>query len=385
MPPVVAPTDLRADLGPWVIRGAGLAIGVALVVTVGMLLVAAGKVLLLLFLSILLASALEPMVGGFRNRVGLGRGATILLVYLSFFAVVLAFALIVVPGAVAQAERIAGSLPPLLEQARTWAAGLRPGALSTSLTALIDAAGGVLAPAPPPDSDVVVQAGLTVAEVAVSIATLLAIVYFWLVEHARLQRYLLAFVPLERRAGTRDAWNEIETRLGLWVRGQLILMGTMGVATGIAYTALGVPSALLLALIAALTEAIPIVGPLLGAIPAILVAATVSPQLALVVAGVYVVLQIIEGNVLVPMVMRNSVGISPLLVLLSLLVGAAVGGFAGAFLAVPVVASIELVLARLQARDVPVAQDTAAIESQDDENAGDAAGLPDGISSVVVD
>ncbi len=227
-----------------------------------------------------------------------------------------------------------------------------------------------------------VKAGLTVAEVAVSIATVLAIVYFWLVEHARLQRYLLAFVPLERRAGSRDAWNEIETRLGLWVRGQLILMGTMGAATGIAYTVLGVPSALLLALIAALTEAIPIVGPLLGAIPAVLVAATVSPQLALVVAGVYVVLQLIEGNVLVPMVMRNSVGISPLLVLLSLLVGAAVGGFLGAFLAVPVVASIELALTRLQARDVPVAQDTASIENQDDVSDQDAKGLPDGISGA---
>ncbi len=99
------------------------------------------------------------------------------------------------------------------------------------------------------------------------------------------------------------------------------------------------------------------------------------------VAGVYVVLQVIEGNVLVPMVMRNSVGISPLLVLLSLLVGAAVGGFIGAFLAVPVVASIELALTRLQARDVPVAQDTASIESEES-TSDDATGLPDGISSA---
>ena len=95
------------------------------------------------------------------------------------------------------------------------------------------------------------------------------------------------------------------------------------------------PGALLLGLIAALTEAIPIVGPLLGAIPAVLVATTVSPELALIVAGVYIVLQLIEGSVLVPLVMRNTVGISPLLVLLSVLVGAAVGGFIGALLAVP--------------------------------------------------
>ena len=122
-------------------------------------------------------------------------------------------------------------------------------------------------------------------------------------------------------------------------------------ATGIAYTLLGLPGALLLALIAALAEAIPIIGPLLGAIPAVLVAATVSPELAVIVAGVYIVIQLVEGSVLVPMVMRNTIGLSPLLVLLSLLVGAAVGGLVGAFLAVPIVASIEIVLARLQARE----------------------------------
>ena len=158
----------------------------------------------------------------------------------------------------------------------------------------------------------------------------------------------------------------METRLGLWVRGQLILMGAMGVSTGIAYSLLGLPGALILGLIAALFEAIPIVGPLLGAIPAILVATTVSPQLALVVAGVYVVIQLIEGSVLVPLVMRNTIGISPLLVLVSLLVGGAAGGLVGAFLAVPVAAAIEIALSRLQAREVPVAEDPGAIETPDE-------------------
>jgi predicted PurR-regulated permease PerM len=105
----------------------------------------------------------------------------------------------------------------------------------------------------------------------------------------------------------------------------------------------GVPAALLLGLFAALAEAIPIVGPLIGAIPAVLVAATVSPQLALVVAGVYLVLQIIEGNVLVLIVMRNTIGISPFLVIISVLIGGAAGGFAGALLAVPIAAVGEIV------------------------------------------
>ena len=191
--------------------------------------------------------------------------------------------------------------------------------------------------------------------------------YFWLTEHARLQRYALAFVPQPRRKRARDVWNAAETRLGMWVRGQLILMGTIGIGTAVAYTLLGVPAGILLGLIAALAEAIPIVGPLLGAIPAVLVAATVSPELALAVAGVYLVLQLIEGNVLVPLVMRNTTGISPFLVILSVLVGGAAGGFIGALLAVPIAAAGEVIIEGLQAREVPVAQDPTSTEKTDDE------------------
>lgn len=344
----------------------GLALGALLVYGLVQLGILARSVLLLLFVSILLASALEPMVGWLRQRIRLGRRGTILIVYLAFFVVVLGLAFVVVPAAINQGQRIVASLPAFFDQVREWAGHLRPVALSRSIRALVDSVAEIFAPAPPPAPEVVVKVGTAVAEAAVFLFTLLAIVFFWLVEHARLQRYTLAFLPAERRAGARRAWNEVETRLGLWVRGQLILMGTMGLATGIAYTLLGLPGALLLGLIAALTEAIPIVGPLLGAIPAILVAATVSPQLALVVAAIYLVLQLVEGNVLVPLVMRNTIGISPLLVLFSLLVGGAVGGLLGAFLAVPIAASIEIVLSHLQARDTPVAQDPAAIASPDE-------------------
>ena len=358
---------MRQDLTPWTIRGMGLAIGVAIVVAVIALAFAAGGVLVLLFVAILLASALEPMVGLIRDRLPLGRGATILIVYATFFVTVVALAFIVVPKAISQGQDIVANMPAFLDSVRSWASTLRPAILGRSVTELADSVGSVISQSTTPDPDQMVEVGAAAAEAVVSLATLLTIVYFWLVQHARLQRYLLAFIPAERRAGARDAWNEVETRLGLWVRGQLILMGTMGVATGVAYTVLGLPGALLLALIAALAEAIPIIGPLLGAIPAVLVAATLSPELAVVVAGVYVVIQLVEGSVLVPMVMRNTIGLSPLLVLLSLLVGAAVGGLVGAFLAVPIVASVEIVLARLQARESPVAQDPAAIETPDEE------------------
>jgi predicted PurR-regulated permease PerM len=369
---------MRSDITAWAIRGMGLAAGALIVFGLIQLGIAAANVLLLLFLSVLLASALEPMIGWLRERLRMGRVGTILVVYLAFFIVAIGMAFVVVPAAVNQGQRILAELPAFFDQVRLWAEDLRPVALSTSITALVDSVAEIFAPAPPPSPGEVVEVGTAVAEAALFLFTMLAIVFFWLVEHARLQRYSLAFLPADRRAGARNAWNEIETRLGLWVRGQLILMGFMGVTTGVAYTLLGLPGALLLGLIAALTEAIPIVGPLLGAIPAILVAATVSPELALVVALIYVVLQLIEGNVLVPIVMRNTIGISPLLVLFSLLVGAEVGGLLGAFLAVPIAASIEIVLSRLQARETPVAQDPAAIESPDEDTTeGYERSLPD--------
>jgi len=358
---------MRSEIPLWTLRGIGLALGFLLVYTLVQIGIAAAGVLLLVFVAVLLAAGLEPMLGWLRARLPVvGRAGTIIVVYVTFFVTVVGLAFVVVPAAIGQAERIIQDLPPFFAEARAWAENVRPAALATSLTALIDSVASGLKPPEAPNPDDVVEVGTTVAELVITLATLLTIVFFWLVERPRLQRYVLAFLPQDSRAGARSVWNDVEIRLGLWVRGQLTLMASIGVMTGIAYTLLGVPGALLLALIAAITEAIPIIGPLLGAIPAVLVAATVSPELALIVAGIYVILQFIEGNVLVPIVMRHAVGISPLLVLTSLLIGAAAGGFIGALLAVPIAASVEIILQRLQAREAPVAQDPSSIETEED-------------------
>jgi predicted PurR-regulated permease PerM len=363
---------IDGGLGRSIVRGAGFAIGVALVLLIAVVGLAAINVLVLVFVAVILASGLQPIVAWLRSHLHVGRGPAILLVYSAFLVIVVGLVLVVVPAAVTQLDRTLQSLPPFFERARAWAAILRPAALAQSVGALIDTASHTLQPAAPPQPGQVVQVGLTVAEAITSVLTLLTVVYFWLTEQARLQRYVLAFVPETRRARARDVWNSAETRLGMWVRGQLILMAAIGVAAAIAYTVLGVPAGVLLGLFAAIAEAIPIVGPLIGAIPAVLIAATISPELALAVAGVYGVLQIIEGNVLVPLVMRNTVGISPFLVILSVLIGAAAGGFVGALLAVPIAATAEVLIEGLQAREIPVAQDAAAIErTEDADNAPD--------------
>ena len=368
---------LRGLLVGWTARGAGLAIGAGGVFLLASLFASALSVLALVFIAVLLATALEPFIGWVRARAPfIPRGPVILGVYLAFFATVAAFCIFVVPIAAGQANQAIQRIPKLLDDADAWAATVQQEQLRETVQSLVDAARArmsVNAPSP----DTVVQVGLTAAEALAAVGTTLAIVFFWLVGHARLQRYALAFVPLDRRGGVRRAWNDIEGRLGRWFRGQLVLMGAVGVMCGIAFLFLGLPSALLLALIAALCEGIPMVGPLLGAVPASLAAVTVSPELLVAVLVVMAVIQFIENNVLVPVVMRNSIGLSPLIVTVSLLMGAAAGGLLGAVVAVPIAAAIEVVLGRLQDREVPVAQDIGGADSADLANDEVEEALPD--------
>lgn len=350
----------RDEVGRWFSRGMGFAGGGLLAYGIVNGFIAASSVVLLFFFALLLASALEPLVGGLRNRLPVARGAALLLVYAAFFATVLVLVLLVIPGALNQIGDLTVALPDALQRAKDASQNLQPDTLRRSLGAIIDAAIAALKPGPAPRAGQVVSEGLAVGSIVASAATILTLVYFWMTERPRLQRFALSFLQPERRGGAREAWNAVELRLGNWVRGQLTLMAILAVTTGVAYSVLGLPSALLLALIAGLAEAVPIVGPALGVVPAILVALAMKPEVLPLVVIAYVVIQIVESNVLVPIVMRNSVGVSPLLIILSLLVGTALGGFFGAFVAVPFIAGLEAVLERLQDREVPVAEDSAA-------------------------
>ena len=356
----------RDEVAAWFSRGVGFVGGGLVAYGIVNGFIGASSVVLLFFAALLLASALQPLVAWLRTKLPIARGAALLLVYAAFFATVLVMALLVIPGALDQVGDLAVALPHALQRAKDAIQNLEPDALRRSLGAIIDAAITALRPGPAPVAGQVVSEGLAIANIFASAVTILTLVYFWMTERARLQRFTLSFLRPERRGGTREAWNAVELRLGNWVRGQLTLMAVLAVTTGIAYTVLGLPSALLLALIAGIAEAVPIVGPALGVGPAVLVAIAIKPEVLLPVVIAYVVIQVVESNVLVPIVMRNAIGVSPLLIILSLLVGTALGGLFGALVAVPVVASLEAILERLQDRVVPVGEDSAAARQTTD-------------------
>ena len=350
----------RTEAVTWFARGVGLACGALLVLTIAEGAIGAAKVLLLVFLSVLLGSALSPLVDRIRGTLPVGRPAAILLLYASFLATIVVGGFILAPLLMDQAGRLAAQVPAVFDRLKSWSAGLQPHELASSVGGLIASAQNLIKDGQSGGQGVLVNAGLTVADVVISVVTILALVFFWLTERQRLQRFALSYLPAERRPGVREGWNIVEIRLGNWVRGQLILMVALGVATGVAYSIMGLPAAPLLGLIAGLAEVIPLVGPAIGVAPALLMAAAFRPDLILVVLVVYVIIQLVESNVLVPVVMRNAVGVSPFLLSVSLLIGGALGGLIGALIAVPIVAAAEAILERLQDRDMPVTQDAAS-------------------------
>jgi predicted PurR-regulated permease PerM len=124
-------------------------------------------------------------------------------------------------------------------------------------------------------------------------------------------------------------------------------MIVIGVLTGTATAFLGLPAPVLLGVLAGLTEMIPIVGPIIGAVPAVLLGFTISPYYPLLVAAVYLAIQQIEAHTLVPLVMRQAVGLPALLVVLALAAGAALGGVGGAIVAVPLAFAAQVVVLRV--------------------------------------
>ena len=368
--------DLRADGARWFARGMGFLAGGLVVYGLVQGMLAASNAMLLVFIAFLLAAGLEPLIERLRSGLPLPRGAAVLIAYVLILFAGIGVGLAVVPGAIDQGAALAAALPETLDRARGWTSQLEPPALAKGAQALIGNIESLIRPAPPKPA-AVVAASLTVADALFSIVTVLTLVYFWVVERSRLQRFALSFLPADRRPGARDAWNDIEARLGGWVRGQLTLMIVVGVLTGLAYGIIGVPSAPLLGMIAGLTEAIPIVGPLLGAIPAVLLTVTFLPDALPWVLLAYALIHLGESNILVPRIMRNAVGISPFLIIVSLLIGGALAGLMGALVAVPATAAIVAVLERLQDRDVPIPQDAgAATPAASDETAPSSTSAP---------
>lgn len=177
----------------------------------------------------------------------------------------------------------------------------------------------------------------------ISWVSVLVVTVYMLLDKEKLEDYATSFFG-ERQDHVRKLLSKIEDKLGAWLRGQAVLSAAVGVLVYLGLVVLGVEFALPLAIIAGLLEVVPVIGPIISAIPAILIGLTVSPLFAVAIGALYLVVQQLESHVIVPQLMKRAVGLNPLLVILAVSVGGRLLGVAGALLAVPIAVVILLVI-----------------------------------------
>jgi predicted PurR-regulated permease PerM len=175
--------------------------------------------------------------------------------------------------------------------------------------------------------------------------------FYFAVQETGVDDILRVVTPPEHQAYVQGLWKRTQDKIGKWMQGQLLLGVLIGVLTYIGLTILDVPYALMLALCAGLFELIPVFGPTLSAVPAVAVAFVhAGPTLAILVVGLYIILQQFENHLLYPLVVTKVVGVPPLLVIVGIIVGAKLAGFLGVILAVPMSALLLELVNDLQAQ-----------------------------------
>jgi predicted PurR-regulated permease PerM len=319
---------------------------------------AAREALMLIYVSALIAMGFSPLVRVIeRPRKAGGRGRVprvlaILVIYLAVIGVIVMIGFIVLPPLVDQASTLWSNLPQyfnrfqnllvryklvarpvtLEEAVQSAPAGSGGNAVATVLLAFWGVVGGLF-----------------------GVVTVLILSFYLLIEAEALFKYITRFVPDEHRAHFATAAREIVSKVSAWLRAQFILAGVMGVFAAVGLGLMGEPYFYVVALIAAIGETIPIVGPIIGGVTAVVVAITVSPKLALMVGAYFLVLHQLEANVLVPKIMERRVGVSPVTVMAALLIGGALWGLMGAILAIPTAAILSVIVEELaNTSDTPI-------------------------------
>ncbi len=171
--------------------------------------------------------------------------------------------------------------------------------------------------------------------------------FYFLLEERLLQSFVGKFFETSRARKIVVTVRKIEARMGAWMRAELILMTIIGALVYVGLSVLGIKFALSLAVLAGLLEIVPIIGPIIATVPAFLVASSSSLWLGGITIILYIVIQQLENNLIVPYVMNKTVGIHPITTLIALSIGGKIGGIMGAILAVPVALLIETIIVEI--------------------------------------
>jgi predicted PurR-regulated permease PerM len=324
------------------------------IVTVGclfLLLYRFSQIVFILFIAIVLGTAIRPIVD-WLNRRGLPRRVGVVFVYFLLGCLAVALIILLIPLFAQQIEAITNNLPGYYDNFRS---GLLQSPSHILQQIAIQMPLQITLPAPAQGTGI----GETIGRVAqpmtfvnnlsrglLIIIAVFMLSYYWIVESDRSIRNALLWVPLNRRESIRELITEIEEKVGGFILGQGLLCLVVGTMSLAAYLMIGLPFALVLGVIAGIMEAVPIFGPILGALPALMIALSMDPAKALWVIVASLIIQELENHLLVPRVMNRSVGVNSLVTLLALVAFTSLLGLMGAILAIPLAAIIQLLIDR---------------------------------------
>jgi predicted PurR-regulated permease PerM len=300
------------------------------------------EVVAIFFVSLLLAALIDPFADWFSKR-NIPRGLSVLIVYTVLLTLVVLVVVGIIPIIADQFAQLISNLSNFSDRitdtlARVQSFSARHGLsenISSSLTAfeqgINQSANSLLT---------------TVKGFFGGIATLfivLVLTFYMVTEGEKMNKYFKSLAPVEYQPFIAEILNKMQIKIGAWLRGQLLLGFVIGVVTFIGLSILGVRYALLLAIIAGLFELIPYIGPIFSAIPAVIIALAQTPWLAIAVVILYLIIQQMENNFLVPKIMQKVTGLNPIISIIAFLIGLKVGGIVGAIFAIPL-ATILMVL-----------------------------------------
>lgn len=341
------PNDSHGSDGPTLLTPWNL----LLVLVVFALLTSLASLVVSVLMAVVLGTLLEGPVQRLEKRL-LPRAAAIAICYIGVLAGIVALVFVILPVVQDQASEFRETFPEQMHELRDdWAESSNPLLRGTGVS-LLDS--GIDFIEGDDDSTNVSVTGDTAARALpivgsvvgaiASLITTLVITFYYLLEKKLVRRVVIDQVSPDNQAKVSALWTSVESKVGGWLRGQLMLCLIIGVTATIFYGVVGLEFWPLLGLWAGITEIIPILGPWLGAIPAVLVALTMGPEMALIVAIFFLVMQSLENWILVPRVMRGAVGLTPLTVFVAIIAGTQLMGVIGAVLAIPIAAGLQVVL-----------------------------------------
>ena len=294
-------------------------------------------IIVALVFAVIVASAFEPAIEWLRAR-RVPRILAVVLLYILIAVALVLLVYLVVPLVLEEVRTLSVTYPLLIEQVRE---GINRVGTLPLVSFFAENLGGLF---DIPASYLERLSGGLVSFASAAFGGIFSFVliivfsFYLAAQEKGIESFLRLVTPLQHEPYVLDLWERSQRKLGRWVRAQMLLGAIIGILVFFGLTLLGVEHALFFAVIAAIFEVIPVVGPILAAVPAVTTAFLTSPLLGVLTIGLYLAAQQIESHVIVPVVMRKAVGLSPLIVVLALLVGAKLGGIFGILLAVPITA-----------------------------------------------